>query len=35
VLMLEDAEEDVSSLAARAAAPHHLKERTAWRATAR
>ena len=35
VLMLEDAEDDAQPVAARAHAPHHLKERTAWRATAR
>jgi hypothetical protein len=35
VLMLEDAEESTPQAPARAAVPHHVKERTAWRATAR
>ena len=34
VLMIEDAE-DVPRQAAQRTAPHHLKERTEWRATAR
>ncbi len=36
VLMLEDADDvAVSAHHAHAQPPHHLKERTAWRATAR
>jgi|GEM_PF-3248936 len=35
VLMLEDAEEEAVPAPARASTPHHFKERTAWRATAR
>jgi hypothetical protein len=35
VLMLEDAEEATPPPHSRVLAPHHLRERTTWRATAR
>jgi len=35
VLMLEDADDAMPAPHERQQAPHHLKERTAWRATAR